>query len=287
METVPTLAPLEGASPHLADLRTILFDMDGVLYVGDAPLPGVQATFDYLDATGRRYCLITNNSTMTPHQYAEKLARMDVTVAEAAILTAGVATALYLAAIEPDGAPVYIIGERGLREPLEAHGFWLEDRAPRYVCVGLDRGLTYEKLKLATLAIRAGARFIASNPDTTLPTEEGLVPGNGAALAAIRTATDVEPFVVGKPSAEIVDLAVAMLCAEKATTAIIGDRLDTDVLAGQRAGIGRILILTGVHQPADIPAFEGKPNWVVSDLSELCRLLDGGTPAPLEASEPR
>jgi 4-nitrophenyl phosphatase len=146
-------------------------------------------------------------------------------------------------------------------------------RAPRYVCVGLDRDLTYEKLKVATLAIRAGARFIASNPDTTLPTEEGLVPGNGAALAALTTATDVEPLVVGKPSAAIVDLAVEMLGAEKARTAIIGDRLDTDILAGQRAGIGRILVLTGVHQPTDIPAFEGKPDWIVDDLLELRRLL--------------
>ncbi len=270
----PSLAPVAGVSAHISDLRTILFDMDGVLYLGDSPLPGVQATFDYLESTGRTFCLITNNSTMTPGQYVEKLARMGVTVAEDRILTSGVATARYLARREPDGAPVYVIGERGLLEALQAHGFRLDDRAPRYICVGLDRGLTYEKLKIATLAIRAGARFIAANPDTTLPTEEGLVPGNGATLAAIQTATDVEPLVVGKPSAAIVDLAVEMLGAEKSTTAIIGDRLDTDVLAGQRAGIGRILILTGVHQPSDIPDFEGKPNWIVSDLADLIRQLD-------------
>lgn len=292
MDNGPSRAPEASVSSHVADprtivsVRTILFDMDGVLYLGDAPLPGVQATLDYLEATGRTYCLITNNSTMTPSQYAEKLAGMGVTVAEELILTAGVATARYLARLDPGGAPVYVIGERGLREPLEAHGFWQDDRAPRYVCVGLDRELTYHKLKVATLAIRAGARFIASNPDTTLPTEEGLVPGNGATLAALRTATDVEPLVVGKPSAAIVDLAVEMLGAEKATTAIIGDRLDTDVLAGQNAGIGRILILTGVHQPADIPAFEGKPNWVVADLAEFCRLLDGAPLVPIEPIEP-
>ncbi len=280
----PSLAPSAGVTARIADLRTILFDMDGVLYLGDAPLPGVQATFDYLESTGRTYCLITNNSTMTPGQYVEKLARMGVTVREDLILTSGVATARYLARLEPHGAPVYVIGERGILEALQGHGFRLDDQSPRYICVGLDRGLTYQKLKVATLAIRAGARFIAANPDTTLPTEEGLVPGNGATLAAIQTATDVEPLVVGKPSAAIVDLAVEMLGADKATTAIIGDRLDTDVLAGQRAGIGRILILTGVHQPSDVPAFEGKPNWIVSDLADFCRRLDGAPAPSAEAS---
>ena len=281
MERRPIPLPDEAAvepRPRLAGLQSILFDMDGVLYLGDTPLLGVQEIFDYLDATGRAYLLITNNSTMTPLQYVEKLARMRVTVPESAVLTAGVATALYLSRLEPSGAPVYVIGESGLREPLEAHGFYHDERAPRYVCVGLDRELTYQKLKIATLAIRAGARFIASNPDTTLPTEEGLVPGTGAALAAIQTATDVAPLVVGKPSAAIVDLAVEMIGADKSRTAIIGDRLDTDVLAGQRAGIGRILILTGVHQPEDIPNFEGKPDWIVDDLFELRRCLDGRSP---------
>lgn len=263
------------APSALAGLRCILFDMDGVVYLGSTPLPGAQDVFDYLNERRMPYCLITNNATLTPAQYAQKLAGMGVAVPEPAILTSGVATARYLAKLRPEGAPIYVIGEEGLVAPLLEAGFWLDERAPEYVCVGLDRYLTYEKLKRAALAIRAGAAFIAANPDTTLPTEEGLVPGCGAILAALEIATDVQPKVIGKPSAEIVDLAVEQLEADKTTTAIVGDRLDTDVLAGQRAGIGRILILTGVHQVADIPGHEGKPQWVVRDLPDLLSLLRG------------
>ena len=249
--------------------------MDGVVYRGETPLPGARALFEHLDARSIPHCLITNNATMTPRQYVEKLARMGIDVPESAVLTSGVATARYLARVSPEGAPVYVIGEEGLVQPLLQAGFWLDDRSPRFVCVGLDRRLTYDKLRRAALAIRAGAAFIAANPDTTLPTEEGLVPGCGAILAALETATDVRPKVIGKPSAEIVDLAVEMLGADKTTSAIVGDRLDTDILAGQRAGIGTILVLTGVHQVADIPNFPCQPEWVVRDLPELRRLLEG------------
>ncbi len=265
---------LQVGTRPISSLRCVLFDMDGVVYRGSTPLPGAQEVFDYLNRKGMPYCLITNNATLTARQYVAKLASMGITVPESAVLTSGAATALYLARLEPRGAPVYVVGEAGLLEPLLAAGFWLDERAPRYVCVGLDRALTYEKLKIATLAIRRGARFVAANPDTTLPIEEGLAPGNGAILAAIQTATDVSPFVVGKPSAAIVDLAIDLLGADRATTAIIGDRLDTDVLAGQRAGIGTILVLTGVHQVADVPDYEGKPEWVVRDLPEFLRLLE-------------
>lgn len=266
---------LERATRRMSDLRCVLFDMDGVIYLGSTPLSGAPETFDYLNRTGIPYCLITNNSTMTAAQYVEKLARMDVTVPEAAVLTSGVATAQCLAKEVPGGAPVYVIGEEGLVQPLLEAGFWLDERAPRFVCVGLDRHLTYDKLKRAALAIRAGATFVAANPDTTLPTEEGLVPGCGAILSALVTATDVQPRVIGKPSADIVDLAIEMLGAKKATTAIIGDRLDTDILAGRRAGIGTILVLTGVHQVSDIAAYEGKPEWIVRDLPEFLRELQG------------
>jgi 4-nitrophenyl phosphatase len=264
-----------GALAALRGLRCVLFDLDGVVYRGAAPLAGAAEIFRSLAARGIPYCIITNNATKTAHQYVDKLAAMGISVPESAIMTSGIATARYLAAREPNGAPVYVIGEVGLVEPLTDAGFWLDDRSPRYVCVGLDTHLTYDKLKVAALAIRAGATFIASNPDTTLPTEEGLVPGNGAILAALETATDVAPTVIGKPSAEIIDLTISMLGADKATTAIIGDRLDTDVLAGNRAGIGTVLILTGVHQIADLPNFEGKPDCIVSDLVEFRRLLDG------------
>jgi 4-nitrophenyl phosphatase len=182
---------------------------------------------------------------------------------------------MYLRQVEPAGAPIYVIGERGMHEPLAEAGFWIDERQPKYVCVGLDQSLTYQKLKTAALAIRDGARFIAANPDTTLPSEEGLVPGCGSILSALATATGVQPTVIGKPSREIVDLALDILGAERETTVIIGDRLDTDIPAGARAGIGTVLVLTGVHQPADIPAYESAPDWIVRDLHEFRRLLAG------------
>lgn len=273
---------LNAGRPSLADLRGVLFDMDGVIYVGQTPLPGAQAVFDHMTTRGIPYCLVTNNSTKTTRQYVEKLAAMGISVPESTILTSAVATAAYLKRLEPVGAPVYVIGEIGLVAALREAGFWLDERSPKYVCVGLDTALTYEKLKRAALAIRAGAQLIATNPDTTLPTEEGLTPGCGSILAALETATDVKPLVVGKPSAAIIDLAIEIIGAERGRTAIIGDRLDTDALAGLRAGIDRILILTGVHQVADIDRFEARPNWVVDSLPEFLRLLAGGEPRPGE-----
>lgn len=260
---------------ELSQLRCVLFDVDGVVYRGNTPLRGAAEVFDSLRAHGVPYCLITNNAAKTAAQYVAKLAAMGITVEEQAIVTSGIATARYLAAREPAGASVYVVGEEGLVEPLLHAGFWIDEEAPSYVCVGLDTGITYDKLKRAALAIRRGARFIGANPDTTLPTEEGLVPGNGAVLAALEVATGVAPTVIGKPSAEIVDLAVAMLGADKSRTAIIGDRLDTDVLAGNRAGISTVLVLTGVHQVADVPAFPATPDFVVTDLVEFRQRLFG------------
>ena len=259
----------------LSAIKSVLFDLDGCVYVGNTALGGARELFAYLRARAMPYCLITNNATKTPLQYVEKLAAMGIDVPAPAMLTAGVATALYLKQLEPAGAPVYIIGERGMHEPLTEAGFWLDERHPKYVCVGLDQSLTYQRLKTAALAIRRGAQFIAANPDTTLPTEEGLVPGCGSILSALATATGVRPRVIGKPSREIIDLALAMIGVDRASAAIIGDRLDTDIPAGARAGIGTALVLTGVHQVADIPNYEAAPDWVVRDLYEFQRLLAG------------
>lgn len=257
-------------------LRCVLFDLDGVVYLGSTRLPGAQELFDLLDEHGIPFSLITNNSTLTPRQYVEKMAKMGIRVPERAVFTSGVATTMFLSRLEPQGAPIYIIGEDGLHQPMQEAGFWIDECAPKYVVVGLDRKLTYEKLKVASLAIRGGATFIAANPDTTLPTEEGLVPGCGAILAALTTATDVQPRVIGKPMPDMIDLAVEMLGAEKATTAIIGDRWDTDILAGQRGGIGTLMVLTGVTKAEDLDTLPVKPDVVLPDLIEFRRRLEPG-----------
>lgn len=259
----------------LSHIRAVLFDLDGVVFIGSKPLAGGQEVFDWLAATERPYCLVTNNSTRTPSQYQEKLLAMKIHVPLPTIYTSALATAQYLKKEYPKGAPVFMIGEAGVTEALSENGFWFDDQHPALVCVGLDQQLTYAKLRTATLAIRAGARFIATNPDRTLPTEAGLVPGNGATLAAITTATDISPVVIGKPSATMIDLAIERIGARKEDVAIIGDRLDTDIEAGAAAGITTVFVLTGVHHVADIKSFPAAPDFIVDDLIQFREALMG------------
>lgn len=260
---------------NLTDVRGVLFDLDGVVYLGSTPLPGAQGIFDWLEEHACPYCLVTNNSTRTPRQYQDRLLAMGIRVPLATIYTSALATAQFLKKQYPDGAPVYVIGEVGLQEALDEAGFWRETERPEVVCVGLDQHLTYAKLQTACLAIRAGARFIGTNPDRTLPTEVGLVPGNGSILAALQTCTDVAPEVIGKPSATMIDLAIERLGVPKESTVIIGDRLDTDIQAGAAAGITTVLVLTGVHRIEDVPRFPVAPDFVVDDLIQFREALAG------------
>ncbi|HVB97451.1 MAG TPA: TIGR01457 family HAD-type hydrolase [Chloroflexota bacterium] len=268
------------AIADLSAVRGVLFDLDGVVYLGSTPLPGAQGVFDWLDQLGRPYCLVTNNSTRTPLQYQDGLSAMGIHVPLRTVYTSALATAEYLKRQYPRGAPVYAIGEAGLQEALVEAGFWFDDREPALVCVGLDQHLTYDKLKTAALAIRRGAHFIAANPDRTLPTEIGLVPGCGAILAALETATDVAPLVVGKPAATMLDLAIERLGVPKSEVIIIGDRLDTDIEAGAAAGITTVLVLTGVHRVEDIAKFPVAPNFVVDDLIQFRAALAGQVTIP-------
>jgi 4-nitrophenyl phosphatase len=259
----------------LSHLKAVLFDLDGVVYIGAVTLPGAQDVFDWLDSNDRPYCLVTNNSTRTPLQYQEKLLSMSIRVPLKSVFTSAMATAVYLQRHFPVGAPVFMIGEDGLEEALVEAEFRLVNQDPTLVCVGLDQNLTYAKLRTACLAIRAGAAFVATNPDRTLPTEAGLVPGNGATLSALQTATDINPVIIGKPSATMIELAIERIGAKKNEVAIIGDRLDTDIGAGKAAGIETILILTGVHRLADVPNFPDAPDYVVDDLIEFRQALSG------------
>ncbi|MGH2460854.1 MAG: HAD-IIA family hydrolase [Chloroflexota bacterium] len=260
---------------NLADARGVLFDLDGVIYLGSTPLPGAQEVFDWLEQSSRPFCLVTNNSTRTPIQYQERLRAMGIRVPLPTVFTSALATAQFLKREYPHGAGVYPIGEVGLREALAGDGFWIDETRPSIVCVGLDQDLSYAKLQTACLAIRAGARFVGTNPDRTLPTEIGLVPGNGATLAALQTCTDVAPLIIGKPSATMIDLAIERIGIPKESTVIIGDRLDTDIEAGAAAGITTVLVLTGVHRLADVPQFPVAPDFVVDNLIEFRDALAG------------
>jgi 4-nitrophenyl phosphatase len=253
----------------LRRIRNLLIDMDGVLYRGHERLPGAREFLVTLDREEVPFILATNNSTLTPKQYVGKLAHMGIEVTEDHILTSGQASALYLSQVASFTGRVYTIGEEGLLSALKEQGFQLTDTDIECVVVGMDRQLTWDKLRVATLAIRAGATFIGTNPDTTLPTEEGLVPGNGAGLAALEAATGVSPLIIGKPEPTLLTLAMEKLSAAREDTAIIGDRLETDILGGKNAGIATLLVLSGITQADELAKSPYRPDLVFEDIEHL------------------
>ncbi len=255
--------------PSLAQIRNLLVDMDGVLYRGRSALGGAAAFIAFVQTRGINYLLVTNNSTLTPEQFHERLAGMGMQVPPERIMTSGVATAAYLATQAPPGTRVNVVGEAALIHELEKRGFVMGGRESRYVVAGWDKTLTFDKLATATLAIRAGATFIGTNPDKTYPLENDIIPGAGSILAALVAATDVEPLVVGKPEPLALQLALQHLGARPEETAILGDRLETDILGGQRAGLKTIMVLTGISTAAEAAAYPTPPDWVVTDLLAL------------------
>ena len=255
---------------RLLKIRNLIIDMDGVLYRLNTPLPGAAEFLRFLQQAGKRFILVTNNSTLTPGQYVDKLASMGIASSEECILTSGEATAQYLAGIAPAGTRVYVIGEHGIRAALEKHGFVLAgDTQVAYVVCGLDRQVTYDKLRIATLAIRAGARFIGTNPDPTLPTEEGLIPGARALQAALEVATGTAPLIIGKPEPAMLQLALQKLEARPETTAIIGDGLQTDIPGGQRLGLTTILLMSGVTSAEQLARSALQPDLIYADIAAL------------------
>ena len=254
----------------LRDISALVIDMDGVLWRGDDPLPGLVGFFELLRERPIVFRLATNNASKSPRQYAEKLASMGVEVAPGDILTSAGVTAQHIAAIAP-GASVYAIGD-GTRQAVLDHGLHLSGGGQAdFVAVGWDPKLTYKELSEATLLIRGGAKFIGTNPDLTWPSERGLVPGNGAILACLHAATDVEPFIIGKPERAMFDAALAAMGAELAHTAMLGDRLETDILGGQNAGLRTIWVLSGASGEAELAASPVKPDWVFKNIQELTR----------------
>jgi 4-nitrophenyl phosphatase len=254
---------------ELKNLRDLLIDLDGVLYRGQTPLPGAPELFGFLRASDIRYLLVTNNSTLTREAFVERLAGFGINVTADEVMTSAVATAAYLRTFAPVGTKVNVVGEEGLVRELERFGFVMAGRDADLVVAGWDKTVTYDKLKTATLAIRDGARFVGTNPDRTYPMENDIIPGAGSILAALAAATDVEPVIVGKPEPIIIQRCLDMLEASAEETAILGDRLDTDILGGQRAGIGTILVLTGISSRDEAKAWDPSPDLVVDNIPDL------------------
>ena len=239
----------------LVDIKHLIIDMDGVLYRGDEPMPCLGEFIAFLRQRPIPFILATNNSTRTPEEYANKLAHMGVTVSPDEILVSGQATARFLAREYPRGTRVHVFGMPALRQALADEGFVLADEDVPLVVASMDRAVTYEKLKRATLLIRRGARFIATNLDPTNPSEEGLIPGTGSMIAALEAASGVKPTAIGKPEPTMYQLAMEQMGARPETTAAIGDRADTDILGGKRAGLTTICVLSGSSNRSEAEAY--------------------------------
>ncbi len=258
------------------DIHGLLIDMDGVLYRGQQALRGAAELFPALDARGIRWLLVTNNSSLSAAAYSDKLARLGIgQIDPQRIFTSALATGYWLAERPPIGR-FYYIGGQSIAEALQVYASAIyDDQHPDTVIVGLDPQLTYDKLKIAALAIGRGARFIATNPDVTLPTEQGLAPGAGAIVAALVAATGVQPTIIGKPFRPIMDIAIRILGLPPATIAALGDRLDTDIAGGKAAGLRTIMVLTGVSTQAEVDALpaEQRPDYLFADLPAMIAAL--------------
>jgi len=257
-------------------IRGVILDMDGVLYRGSTLLPGAQEIIGFFQEAGIPYIMATNNSARTAQQYQQVLERMGIVVPVERILTSAMAAAWYLRRLAPQGGTAFVIGEEGLLQEIAAAGFTLSAEDPQFVVSGLDRALTYEKLTIACRAIARGAKFIGTNADPILPIEDGFIPGTGAILAAIAKATGVEPVILGKPEAPLVEMALERLGTTPETTAMIGDQLGTDILGGKRLGLVTILVLSGVSRREHIEESGVVPDVVVSGLPELLELWRRG-----------
>ena len=241
----------------------------------EEPLEGVPEFFALLRRHSVAFILVTNNASKSPELVQARMASMGVDIRPEEVLTSGQGAAAFLRGVLPEGAQIYVIGENHLREALSLAGFRPLDHGDSVeaVVVGLDAQLTWSKLTEATRAIAEGALFIGANPDPNIPVERGLEPGTGAILAALQAATGRSPTVVGKPEPHLFQEALKRLGSDPTKTWVVGDRLETDILGGQRAGLPTVLILTGVTRPSDLKDSDLQPDWVYPDLPALTAAL--------------
>jgi len=257
--------------PDVRDLRALLLDMDGVLYRGDAVLPGAQPFLEFLRVRGIPHLFLTNNSSQTPRDYVAKLLRMGIRATPDRILTSAQVAVEDLRRSTTPADRILLVGGAGVREALAVAGLTLADhyQEATVVVVGLDRSLTYEKMSQAALAIGRGARFVATNGDRSYPTERGLEPGAGALVAALQATTGVTPKMYGKPEPEMFAQALAILGTPPELTGMVGDRYETDILGAARSRLVTIAVTTGVSSEADLRGADPAPDWIFPSLAEL------------------
>lgn len=249
-----------------------LTDMDGVLVHENHPIPGAPELIRRWVDTSRRFLVLTNNSSYTPRDLAARLRSSGLEIPEENIWTSALATAEFLKDQMPGGR-AFVIGEAGLTTALHEAGFILTDQEPDYVVLGETRTYSFEAITKAIRLILEGARFIATNPDATGPSQEGPLPATGAIAALITKATNRDPYIVGKPNPMMFRSAMNQIDAHSETTAMIGDRMDTDIIAGMEAGLHTVLVLSGITTMEDIAAFPFRPNQVIKSVADLLEHL--------------
>jgi NagD protein len=251
-----------------SEIRSWLMDMDGVLVHEERAVPGADRFLARLRELGTPFMVLTNNSIYTRRDLSARLRQSGLDVPEESIWTSALATAKFLEDQRPGGS-AFVIGEAGLTTALHNSGYTLTDREPDYVVLGETRTYSFERITRAIRLIAGGARFIATNPDATGPSQDGPLPATGSVAALISRATGVEPYFVGKPNPLMMRSALNAIDAHSETAAMVGDRLDTDMVAGIEAGLQAILVLTGVSTRADADRFPYRPSRIVDSIADL------------------
>lgn len=250
--------------------RGWLFDLDGTVYLGERLIPGADTAIAALRAAGRRVVFLSNKPVQTRTEYAAKLTRLGVPASPDDVINSSLVLARYLRDRDP-GAPVFVIGEPPMLEEMRAHGFEVRhDERVRWVVIAFDRTFDYAKLNIALQAVKRGARLIATNPDRTCPVEGGEIPDCAGMIAAVEAVTDKKvEIIVGKPSPIILEVALAALGVPADAAAIVGDRIETDMVMGRRLGLGTVLVLSGVTRAADPRIAAVAPDHVVRSIGDL------------------
>jgi NagD protein len=250
------------------EIHSWLMDMDGVLIHEQHAIPGAPEFVARLRELGVPFLLLTNNSMYSTRDLAARLLRIGLEVPEESIWTSALATAQFLDDQRPGGS-AFVIGESGLTTALHSVGYTLSERDPDYVVLGETRTYSFERITQAIRLITAGSRFIATNPDNVGPAPDGPLPATGSVAALISRATGVDPYYVGKPNPLMMRSALNAIDAHSETTAMIGDRMDTDVVSGLEAGLETILVRTGVTQPGEEERYSYRPSRIVDSVAEL------------------
>ncbi|EOM78008.1 N-acetylglucosamine metabolism protein [Rhodococcus rhodnii LMG 5362] len=266
MDTDAATDRMHPSAPHAG--WTYLMDMDGVLVHEDQPIPGASDFLAELRRTETPFVVLTNNSIRTPRDLRARLKQSGLDVPEESIWTSALATATFLASQRPAGT-AYVVGESGLTTALHDIGYVLTEKDPDYVVLGETRTYSFEAITTAIRLIEGGARFIATNPDATGPSPDGILPATGSVAALITKATGRDPYYVGKPNALMMRSALRAIGAHSEHTLMIGDRMDTDIVCGLEAGLQTILVLTGISTTASVELFPYRPTLVLESVAAL------------------